>query len=38
MIKGLDFGMGTDIWNVSIAEHKHFTTVTPRDDSVRGLK
>ena len=27
MIKGLDYGMGTDMWNVSKAKHKHFTKV-----------
>lgn len=27
MIKGLDYGMGTDIWNVSKAKHVHFTKV-----------
>ncbi|KAL6712882.1 hypothetical protein ACLMJK_009594 [Lecanora helva] len=25
MIKGLDYGMGSDMWNVSKAKHKHFT-------------
>ena len=37
MIKGTDYGLGTDIWNVSKAEYERFTKVSSRteDNSMR---
>ena len=28
MIKGLDYGMGSDMWNISKSKHKRFTKVS----------
>lgn len=34
MIKGLDYGMGIDLWNVSKAKHARFTKVSSLGDAL----